>query len=257
VLVATWNANSVRARTERVLEFLEVHQPDVLLLQETKVAQDQFPFLELAAAGYTAVEHSLGRWAGVAILTPDEVVPADVRRGLPGEPLASEARWIEATVRGTRVVSVYVPNGRALADPTFADKLVFLDAMRERVAALAAEGPLIVGGDVNIAPEDRDVWDPSRFVGTTHTSAAERTRLAGILDAGLVDLYRHLEPDEPGYTYFDYRAGAFHRQMGMRIDLLMATSELARNTRRCGIDRTFRKGAKPSDHAPLLATIGP
>ncbi len=256
MLVATWNVNSIRARMERLLEFLEVHQPDVLLLQETKVAPEQFPFLELAAAGYAAVEHSTGRWAGVAVLVPDDVPAADVRRGLPGEPVADEARWVEATVRGTRVVSVYVPNGRALHDPTFPDKLRFLDAMRARVAELAGAGPLVVGGDVNVAPDDRDVWDPRRFRGTTHTSPAERRGLAGVVDAGVVDLYRHLEPDAQGFTWWDYRAGSFHKQMGMRIDLLLATPDLAAETRSCGIDRSFRKGPRPSDHAPLLARIG-
>lgn len=256
MIVATWNVNSVRARMDRVLEFLEQHQPDVLLLQETKVAADQFPFLELAAAGYGAVEHSLGRWAGVAVLVPEDVEPSEVHRGLPGEPLPEEARWVEATVRGVRVVSVYVPNGRALDDATFPDKLRFLDAMRDRVAELAAAGPLIVGGDVNIAPTDADVWDPRRFVGTTHTSEEERRRLRAIIDAGVVDLFRSLEPQAQGFTWWDYRAGAFHKGMGLRIDLLLATPDLAADVRRCGIDREFRKGPKPSDHAPLLAAIG-
>lgn len=256
MIVATWNVNSIRARAERVLEFLEVHQPDVLLLQETKVDTGQLPHLELAAAGYQAVDHSLGRWAGVAILVPDDVEVSDVRRGLHGEPRPTEARWVEATVRGVRVVSVYVPNGRALDDLTFPDKLVFLDAMRDRIAELAGHGPLLVGGDVNIAPEDRDVWDPRRFVGATHVSADERARLRAILDAGVIDLFRHVEPDTTGYTWWDYRAGAFHKGMGMRIDLLLGTPDIAETTRRCGIDRTFRKGPRPSDHAPLIAAIG-
>ncbi|MBW3618644.1 MAG: exodeoxyribonuclease III [Actinobacteria bacterium] len=262
MLIATWNVNSVRARMERVLEFLEVHQPDALLLQETKVAQEQFPFLELAAAGYQAVDHSTGRWAGVAILVPDDVEVTAPVRGLAGEPLPGEARWVEATVRGIRLVSVYVPNGRSLLDPSFPDKLVFLDAMRDRIAALAAAGPLLLGGDLNVAPTDADVWDPRRFVGTTHTSPEERSRLQAMLDAGVVDLHRHVvergserEGDEPGFTWWDYRAGAFHRNLGMRIDLFLATPDVAARARRCGIDRDFRKGAKPSDHAPLIVAL--
>jgi exodeoxyribonuclease-3 len=254
VLVATWNVNSIRARMERLLQFLEVHHPDVLLLQETKVAQEQFPFLELAATGYEAVDHSLGRWAGVAILAPSGMSASDPVRGLAGEPLVGEARWVEATVSGVRFGSVYVPNGRSLDDPSFPDKLGFLDAMRERVAVLAAEGPLLVGGDLNIAPTDEDVWDPRRFVGTTHTSPAERSRLAAILDAGVVDVHAQLE-EEPGFTWWDYRAGAFHRNLGMRIDLFLATPDVAGRARRCGIARDFRKGQKPSDHAPLLVEL--
>lgn len=256
MIVATWNVNSIRARMERVLEFLETHQPDVLLLQETKVRADQFPHLEMAVAGYRAIDHGTSQWAGVAILVPEDVDADDVQVGLPGEPLPTEARWIEATVRGTRFVSVYVPNGRSLDDPTFPDKLVFLRAMRDRIGDLARSGPVLVGGDVNIAPSDEDVWDPSIFVGTTHTSPVERAALTEIVDAGVVDLFRHLHPDERGYTYWDYRAGAFHKQMGMRIDLLLGTPDLADRTRRCGIDREFRNGTKPSDHAPLLAAIG-
>lgn len=257
MIVATWNVNSIRARMERLLEFLETHQPDVLLLQETKVRADQFPHLELAVAGYRAIDHGTSQWAGVAILVPEDVDADDVHVGLPGEPLPHEARWVEATVRGTRVASVYVPNGRTLDDPTFPDKLVFLRAMRDRMADLAASGPLLVGGDINIAPGDDDVWDPRLFVGTTHTSPAERDALTDIVStAGVIDLFRHLHPDERGYTYWDYRAGAFHKQMGMRIDLLLGTPDLAAATRRCGIDRDFRKGPKPSDHAPLLAAIG-
>lgn len=264
MIVATWNVNSVRARMERVLEFLEVHQPDALLLQETKVSQDQFPFLELAAAGYQAVDHSTGRWAGVAILVPDDVEVSDPVRGLAGEPLPAEARWVEATVRGVRLVSVYVPNGRSLDDPSFPDKLRFLDAMRDRVARLAADGPFLLGGDLNIAPTDEDVWDPRRFVGTTHTSRPERSRLEAVLDAGVVDVHRHVVErdgdravDEPGFTWWDYRAGAFHRGLGMRIDLFLATPDVADRARRCGIDRNFRKGPKPSDHAPLLVALDP
>jgi exodeoxyribonuclease-3 len=254
VLLATWNVNSLTARLPRVLEFLATHRPDVLCLQETKVGEATFPAWALEEAGYAAVHHSGGRWAGVAILAPTP--PADVVRGLPGEVQATEARWVEATVGGIRIVSVYVVNGRAPELPQFEEKLAFLDAMRDRLAALAQrEEPLFVAGDVNIAPDDRDVWDPSLFVGTTHTSRPERERLERILATGLVDAFRVAQPDAVGFTYWDYRAGMFHKNMGMRIDLAMLSARLAPRVRRCGIDRDFRKGLKPSDHAPLLVEL--
>ncbi len=251
MLLATWNVNSLTARLPRVLEFLGVHRPDVLCLQETKVRPEAFPHADLATAGYAAVDHSGGRWAGVAVIAPVGTPLLDATPGLPGEVAAEEARWVEAQVGEVTVVSVYVVNGRELDSPAYADKLVFLDAMAARLEALRGR-PLFVAGDFNIAPADGDVWDPSLFVGTTHTSGPERERLARILDTGLVDAYRHLEPDAPHYTYWDYRAGHFHRNLGMRIDLALVSEDLVPRVRRCAIDRDFRKGLKPSDHAPLL-----
>jgi exodeoxyribonuclease-3 len=235
----------------RVLEFLELHQPDVLLLQETKTEDAAFPALELSGAGYTAVHHSAGRWAGVAILAREE--PADAASGLPGEVAEDEARWVEATVGGIRIASVYVPNGREVDSPTYADKLRFLEAMAERVRS--ADGPLIVAGDFNVCPTDLDVYDPAAFVGETHVTEPERERFRAILDAGVVDSYRHLHPDEVGFTWWDYRAGHFHKKLGLRIDAVLVTPDLAERLVECGIDRNFRKGSKPSDHAPLLAEL--
>ena len=254
-LLATWNVNSLKMRLPRVLEFLQVHRPDVLCMQETKTTAAAFPFDELASAGYAAVEHSAGRWAGVAILAPISSPPADVVRGLPGEARAEEARWVEATVGGVRVVSVYVPNGRTLDDPAYEDKLCFYEAMAGRVRSFP--GPVYVAGDMNVAVADVDVWDPSLFVGTTHTSPAERKAFAAVQEAGdLVDAFRVVEPEAPGFTYWDYRAGMFHKNLGMRIDYALVSRDLASRVRRCGIDRDFRKGLKPSDHAPLLLELG-
>jgi exodeoxyribonuclease III len=257
MLLVTWNVNSLKARLPRVLEFLEAHRPDVVCLQETKVSTEAFPHAELREAGYAAADHSAGRWAGVAVLAPLDRAPTDVVRGLPGEVQADEARWVEATVDGLRVASVYVPNGRSPLHPAFADKLRFLDAMAERTAALRAAGgpPLVVAGDVNVAPADIDVYDPPAFEGGTHTSPGERARLRAVLDTGLVDAFRHCEPEAVGYTWWDYRAGHFHKGLGLRIDLVMVAPELAQRAVRCGIDRSFRKGAKPSDHAPLLLEL--
>lgn len=254
MLVATWNVNSLRARLPRVLEFLRTHRPDALCLQETKTTAEAFPHAELADAGYVAAERSSGQWTGVAILAPAAAPPVEVVRELPGEPFPDEARWVEATVRGVRIASVYVVNGRALDDPMFRAKLSMLEAIGARVRALAG-GPLIVTGDFNIAPADRDVYDPAAFAGATHVSPPERAALGAILDGGLLDAFRVVEPAAVQHTWWDYRGGAFHRGHGLRIDLALVSADLAPHLRACGIDREFRKGPKPSDHAPLLLEI--
>jgi exodeoxyribonuclease-3 len=266
VRIVTWNVNSVGARLPRVLELLEKHAPDVVLLQETKCNDDAFPAEALAEAGYASAPFGLGRWAGVAILARADGPPiTDVVTGLPeagwvGSTSSDEARWIEATVGDVRVASVYVINGRDLESPFFADKLRFLEAMAARAHELGKSGksgiPLIVGGDVNVCPTDEDVYDPAAFVGATHVTPDERERLAEVLQAGdLVDAFRVLHPDGPGYTWWDYRQGHFHRGLGLRIDLLMVAEALAGGVTACGIDRDLRKGTKPSDHAPLLADL--
>jgi exodeoxyribonuclease III len=252
VKLATWNVNSLTARIPRVLEFLDVHRPDLLFMQETKTEPGAFPQLELEATGYRAVHHSAGRWAGVALLARAD--PGDVCAGLAGEPSRDEARWLEADVDGLRVVSVYVPNGRAPDSPFYVDKLRFLDAMAERIRELS-DGPLVVAGDFNVCPADIDVYDPSAFVGATHVTPPERERFGALLDAGTVDAFRTLHPQEPGFTWWDYRQGHFRRDLGLRIDAFLLSQPLARDLIECGIDRDFRKGAKPSDHAPLLCTL--
>lgn len=255
--LVTWNVNSLKARLPRVLEFLGEHRPDVLCVQETKVGTDAFPHEELAAAGYVAVDHSAGRWAGVAVLAPARRPPVAVACGLPGEPDPAEARWVEADVAGLRVATVYVPNGRAVGTPTFEAKLAFLDAMRARVAALLAEGapPLVVAGDLNIAPTDLDVYDPPAFAASTHVTPDERGRLRDLLDLGMVDAYRQLEPERVRYTWWDYRAGHFPKNYGLRIDLALLSGDLIPALHACDIVRDYRKGSKPSDHAPLLVEL--
>ena len=257
--VVTWNVNSLKMRMPRILQFAEQHRPDVMCLQETKANPDGFPELELAASGYAAVHHSGGRWAGVAVLARDGLSLEDPVLSLPGDTAPEEARWCEATVAGMRVASVYVPNGRSLDSPEYARKLAFLDAMAARVSELAgaAEGGVLVCGDMNIAPADADVYDPAAFAGSTHVSAAERDRLTAMLDGGMVDAYRTLHPDEVQYTWWDYRAGNFHKGLGLRIDLALVSRAggLAGRLHACGIDRDYRKGTKPSDHAPLLVEL--
>jgi exodeoxyribonuclease III len=255
VKLVTWNVNSLAARMPRVLGFLETFEPDVALLQETKCADDAFPGQELAAAGYHAVHHSAGRWAGVAILARSE--PTDVTSGLPGELRADEARWIEATVDGVRIASTYVTNGRAVGSEWFDEKLAFLDAIATRAEQLRDGPPLIVGGDFNVTREDRDVYDPAAFVGETHVTPDERGRLEAIMErGGLVDAYRHLHPDEVQFTWWDYRQGHFHKNFGLRIDYALVAESLAGGLTSCGMVRDFRKGKPtPSDHAPLLVEL--
>jgi exodeoxyribonuclease III len=250
VLLATWNVNSLKARLPRVLELLDELRPEIVCLQETKAERAAFPERELAAAGYHAAHHSLGRWAGVAILATAPL--DDVAVGLPGEAARDEARWIEATAHGLRVASVYVPNGRAVGSPAFGEKLQFLDAMGER---MAAGGLDVVLGDLNVTRADADVYDPAAFAGSTHVTREERERLERLLDHGFADAYRAVQPDEVGYTWWDYRQGHFHRRMGLRIDYVLVRGALAGALTMCGIARTYRKGTRPSDHAPLLAAL--
>ncbi len=264
--VISWNLNSLKARSPRLYELLDVHAPEVLLLQETKCAPDAFPHDELAMVGYQAVHHGEGRWNGVAIVAPAAAEVTDVQRGLPGEPDPAEARWVEATVDGVRYVSVYVVNGRDPEHEMFQHKLDFLDAARDRLAELVVAGPTVVAGDWNVAPEDRDVWDPAAFVGGTHVTADERERLAAIVRSGFVDAYRQVDPgasapsagpDAGGFTWWDYRMGAFRRGMGLRIDLALVSPHLT--VRSVAIDTVFRRnnaaGDKPSDHAPLVVEL--
>jgi exodeoxyribonuclease III len=254
VKLVTWNVNSLNPRMPRVTELLEQHRPDLFFLHETKTGADAFPELELNAAGYHAVHHSAGRWAGVAIAAREGIELADECAGLAGEPSADEARWIEASVDGLRLASVYVPNGREVGSPFYEDKLRFLDAAAERIRALSAE-PLVVAGDFNVCPTDLDVWDPTATAGATHVTEPERERFRALLDAGTIDAFRSLHPEEPGFTWWDYRAGHFHKKMGLRIDAFLLSPPVADRLRSCGIDRNFRKGKKPSDHAPLLAEL--
>jgi exodeoxyribonuclease III len=259
VLLVTWNVNSLTVRLPRVLELLDAHAPDVLCLQETKTAPEAFPHEALAAAGYVAADASAGRWAGVAVAVREGLGLEDVVTGLPGEAAPDEARWLEATVAGVRIASVYVPNGRAVGSEAFDQKLAFFDAMAARAEALRAGGPVAVLGDMNVCPADRDVYDPEAFAGSTHVTPEERARLEAVLErGGLADAYRALEPEEPGFTWWDYRQGHFHRKMGLRIDLaLLSAPALTDRLEHCGIDRGFRKGPKPSDHAPLLVRLRP
>jgi exodeoxyribonuclease III len=269
--IATWNVNSVGARLPRLNEWLELAEPDVLCLQETKCAGDAFPGEGAEALGYEVAANGDGRWNGVAILSrigladvtagfagqpayappPDEDDPA-----LIGKPPAVEARAIGATCGPLRIWSVYVPNGRALDSPHYPYKLEWLGALRDALAGEVTAGrPFVVTGDFNIAPTDADVWDPAAFVGATHVTEAERHALAELRALGLDDILpRAMKHDTP-YTYWDYRAGMFHKNQGMRIDLVLATPEVATAVTDAYVDRDARKGKGPSDHAPVVVDV--
>ena len=252
--LATWNVNSVTARLTRLLEWVEQTRPDVLCLQETKTSD--FPMLDLQALGYEAATHGLGRWNGVAVLS--RVGIADVARGFAGEPgfPDPEARAISATCGGLRVWSVYVPNGRSPDDEHYTYKLAWLAALRSALATeLTAHSDVVVTGDFNIAPTDADVWDPHVFRNSTHVTPAERAALAELRDLGLVDVVPTPMKGPNPFTYWDYRAGMFHQDKGMRIDLVYATPPVAERVDRAVIDREARKGKSPSDHAPIVLDL--
>ncbi len=258
--IATWNVNSVLARLPRLIEWLEQAAPDVVCLQETKVGTDGFPDDAVAPLGYDVAHHGEGRWNGAAILS--RIGLSDVERGMadsPGFPddATVEARTIAATCGPVRVRSVYVPNGRTPEDPHYEYKLRWLDALRKAVAADAASGlPFAVMGDFNVAPDDADVWDPAAFAGATHVTPAERAALAGLREAGLSDVVPRIAKGGHPFTYWDYRAGAFHKNLGMRIDLVYANAALAALVTGAWVDREARKGKGPSDHAPVIIDLG-
>jgi exodeoxyribonuclease-3 len=256
VRVATWNVNSVKQRVSRLLPWLDERQPDVACLQEIKLTREAFTELlgaELEARGYAFAAHGQPQWNGVAILSRAGL--DDVRAGLPDEPgfPGPEARAVSASCGGVRVHSVYVPNGRTPGSDHFRYKLAWLAALRDAVAA--DQEPALVCGDMNIAPADADVYDPAAYVGHTHVTADERAALAELRALGLRDVIRDRWPDSRVFTYWDYRAGMFHQDLGMRIDLVLASDPVAARVRAAWVDRKARKGTAPSDHAPVIVDL--
>ncbi len=255
--IATWNVNSLKARLPRVEEWLGYAQPDVMCLQETKLADTAFPSLTFQALGYDAAHHGEGRWNGVAILSRvglDDVVAGFTDAHEPD----TDARLLWATCGGVRVASVYVPNGREVGHDHYRYKLDWLARLRVHLESHCDPArPLAVCGDFNIAPTDDDVWDPAVFAQSTHVTPPEREALAALEDWGLVDAFRRHRPEPHLYTYWDYRAGMFHKHKGMRIDLILATPPVADQVSFALIDRQARKGSQPSDHAPVLVDTRP
>ncbi len=259
--VVTWNVNSIRTRLPRLMGLLERHDPDVVCLQETKVTDEAFPFEPIEAAGWQIADFGQKTYNGVAILSKQE--PEAVERGFPDDPVSEQARVISADVGGLRVVNAYVVNGKAVGDQKYDIKLRWLDAFGAWIRGSHDPAqPLLVVGDFNIAPEDHDVHDPERWKDGVLCSVPERERLQALLDWGLQDLHRRHCPaaDEPGpFTWWDYRAGAFARGWGLRIDLMLGTAAVAERCRAVEVDREERKESsgegKPSDHAPVMATL--
>ena len=254
--IATWNVNSVTPRVPRLLPWLDERQPDVACLQETRLADDAFLELlggELRDREYAVAVHGEATWNGVAILS--RVGLDDVLVGLPDGPgfPRPEARAVSATCGGIRVISVYVPNGRAPDSDHYRYKLAWLASLRDMVAACPKA--TVVCGDINIAPTDDDVFDPDAYVGQTHVTPRVRAALAELRELGLRDVVRDRWPNERVFTYWDYRAGMFHQDLGMRIDLVLAGEPVAGRVRAAWVDRQARKGRGPSDHAPVIVDL--
>jgi exodeoxyribonuclease III len=255
--IATWNVNSLKARLSRVEEWLAYAQPDVVCLQETKLADEAFPALTCKQLGYDAVHHGEGRWNGVAILS--RVGLDDATFGFGDDHLDAyegDARLVSATCGGIRVSSVYVPNGREVGSEFYERKLTWLVTLADWLDANhAPTDPIAILGDFNVAPDDRDVWSPKAFAGATHVTEAERDALARMRDWGLVDAFRVLYDGDELFTYWDYRRGDFHEHRGMRIDLALVSGPIAERVRWALVDRNARKGKQPSDHAPLVIDL--
>jgi exodeoxyribonuclease-3 len=254
--IATWNVNSLKQRMPRFVPWLDERAPDVVCLQETKLADDAFAELvgtTLSDRGYEVALHGEAAWNGVAIVSRSGL--EDVVKGVPGGPgfPEPEARAVSATCGGIRVTSVYVPNGRTPDSDHYRYKLAWLESLRQMLAA----GPddAIVLGDMNIAPTDQDVFDPEAYIGHTHVTAPEREALARLQQLGLHDVVRERWPDERVFTYWDYRAGMFHQDLGMRIDLVLASAPVADRVKAAWVDRHARKGSGPSDHAPVIIDL--
>ncbi|WP_418316392.1 exodeoxyribonuclease III [Piscinibacter sakaiensis] len=251
--LATWNINSLAVRLPQVLDWLAAHPVDVIGLQETKLIDDKFPQAELEAAGYQVQRFGQATYNGVALLSRQSA--SDVVRNLPGfdDP---QARVLTATVDGVRVINAYFPNGQAPDSPKFAYKMAWLDALRGFVAEQLTHYPqLVLLGDFNIAPEDRDVHDPVAWAGQIHCTAEERQHFEGLLGTGLCDAFRLFEQPPKSWSWWDYRMLAFRKNQGLRIDHILVSPALKPRVRSCTIDKLPRKNERPSDHAPVWVEI--
>jgi exodeoxyribonuclease III len=255
VRIATWNVNSLKMRLDKVLGWIDTAKPDILLMQETKLTDESAPVLPFRLAGYDLAHHGEGRWNGVAIAS--RVGISDVSFGFEGHgPDAEGARFLCAVCGSIRVVTIYAPNGRALDTPFYDAKLDWYSRLASWLDTNANPGEdVMIGGDFNVAPTDLDVYDPLVYIGTTHTSPQERESFKRLLNWGLVDAYRLHHPEPGRFTWWDYRAGHFHKGFGMRIDHLLLSRSLAERSTGAEIDRNARKGPAPSDHAPMYVDL--
>jgi exodeoxyribonuclease III len=251
--VATWNVNSLRVRLPHLLDWLAAHSPDAICLQETKCEDATFPAEELRAAGYCSVHNGQRTYNGVAILSRAE--GAGVCRGIP-QFADEQSRVIAADVGGVRLVSVYVPNGQSVGSDKYAYKLRWFEALTRWLESERAAHPrLAVMGDFNVAPEDRDVHDPAAWQGQVLFSEPERAALGRLFALGFADAFRLFEQPERSFSWWDYRMNAFRRKMGLRIDHILLSPELARAAKSCAIDVEPRKLERPSDHAPVICEM--
>jgi exodeoxyribonuclease III len=254
VKLATWNINSIRARTDRLVAWLAKEQPDILCLQETKVADDAFPGDAVTRSGYTHAIFGQRSYNGVAILSKHPI--SDVTRGFEDGIEDPDARVIAATIAGIRVVNTYVPNGQDLTSDKYPWKLSWYGRLRAFLDRTATPwSPLVLCGDMNVAPDDRDVWSPEAWKDQVHCSQPERDALANVLAFGLEDLFRAKNGDAKQYSWWDYRGVSFFKDQGLRIDHIFATAPVAQTCTAVSIDRTARKGQDASDHAPVIATL--
>jgi exodeoxyribonuclease-3 len=254
VKLATWNINSIRAREERLLTWLGQEKPDVLCLQETKVEDAGFPLAPLKKAGYEVAMFGQRSYNGVAIASTQPLV--DVTRGFGDGQDDGDARTIAATTHGMRVVCVYVPNGQDLTSDRYPYKLAWLKRLRGYLDRTATpDQPLALCGDMNVTPDDRDVWSPEKWQSSIHCSPPERAALAEVAGFGLTDIFRYHHGDDKTYSWWDYRSIAFFKNQGLRIDLIYLTQPLVDRCTSCTIDRNARKGQDASDHAPVVAVM--
>jgi exodeoxyribonuclease III len=252
--IATWNVNSLTARLPRVEEWIEYARPDVLCMQETKVSDTAFPGMAFSALGYESAPHGDGRWNGVAITS--RVGLENVATGFKEGADEQGSRFVAATCGGIRVHSIYAPNGRSVDSEHYRAKLQWFKDLKAQLEQTCEPfEDIAVCGDFNVAPDDRDVWDPAACHGATHVTEPERAALRDLEDWGLVDAFRLHYSQPELFSWWDYRAGNFHKHLGMRIDLVLLSKPLAERSIYALIDRNARKGKQPSDHAPVFVDI--
>ncbi len=252
--IASWNVNSINMRLPHVLDWLKAHKPDALLLQELKCMDEKFPLAEIEAAGYKAAVHGQKAFNGVAILSPHDMT--DVIKGLPGDDSDEQSRYIEATIQGVRVASIYLPNGNPVDTEKYPYKLAWFDRLITHAQKLlVSEAPVVLGGDYNIIPEARDCYDPAVWADDALFRLDSRKKFRSLLNLGFTDAFRALHDQDHQYTFWDYQAGAWPRDMGIRIDHLLLSAQAADRLETCAIDRAPRAAEKASDHTPIYATL--
>ncbi len=254
MIIASWNVNSIKARLPRVLEWLEDASPDVVLLQELKGIEDNFPLMELSALGYNAAINAQKTWNGVAILSKHPI--DDVVRGLDGDPDDEQARYIEATINGVRVASIYLPNGNPVNTEKYPYKLKWMDRLRTRAAELLkTDMPIVLGGDYNIIPHADDCYDISKWKDDALYKLDSRKKFRALLNLGLTDAFRINNKETGQYTFWDYKAGSFPMNNGLRIDHFLLSAQAVDLLEKCWVDREPRSKEKPSDHTPILVKL--